>query len=74
MLGATQYHTIPLPKGWPRRLRSAVIQVFAPAHVARRVTPSRVRAWPAQHCLVSLAHYTYDLCLDLGSTSPITFG
>jgi hypothetical protein len=28
MLRAVQYHTIPLPKGWPSRARYAVIQVI----------------------------------------------
>jgi hypothetical protein len=58
MLGVARYHTIPLPKGWPRRVRSAVIQVISLARAARRITPSRGRTWPSQHRLVSLDHYT----------------
>jgi hypothetical protein len=43
MLGVAQYHTIPLPKGWPRRVRSAVIQVVSLAHYSLVVT----RRWAA---------------------------
>jgi hypothetical protein len=42
MLGVARYHTIPLPKSWPRRVRSAVIQVISLARVPRRITPSLV--------------------------------
>lgn len=38
-----QYHTIPLPKGWPCRGRSAVIQVISLAHYSLIVT----RSWAA---------------------------
>ena len=58
MPGITQYHTIPLPKGWPRRVRSAVIQAISLARVARRITPSGVRTWPSRHRSVSLVHYS----------------
>jgi hypothetical protein len=58
MLTLAQYHTIPLPKGWPRRVRSAVIQVIPLARVSRRITPSRGRTRSARHRLVSLVHYT----------------
>jgi transposase InsO family protein len=43
MLGAAQYHTIPLPKGWPRRVRAAVIQVISLAHFSLIAT----RSWAA---------------------------
>ncbi len=43
MPGITQYHTILLPKGWPRRVRSAVIQVISLAHVSLITT----RSWAA---------------------------
>jgi hypothetical protein len=43
MLGVVQYHTIPLPKGWPRRVRSAVIQVISLAHYSLITT----RSWAA---------------------------
>jgi hypothetical protein len=39
MLGVAQYHTIPLPKGWPRRVRSAIIHVISLARVARTPGP-----------------------------------
>ncbi len=58
MLRIAQYHKIPLPKGWPRRVRSAVIHVISLAHVAGRITPGRGRLWPARHRIVSLVHYT----------------
>jgi transposase-like protein len=38
-----QYRTIPLPKGWPRRVRSAVIHVISLAHYSLVVT----RSWAA---------------------------
>ena len=41
MLRVARYHTTPLPKGWPHRVRSAVIQVISLARVARRITPPR---------------------------------
>jgi hypothetical protein len=62
MLGVARYHTIPLPKGWPRRVRAAVIQVIPLSRVARRITPSLVRTWPSRHRLVSLVHYTSSVC------------
>ncbi len=43
MLGVAQYHTIPLPKGWPRRVCSAVIQVISLAHFSLITT----RSWAA---------------------------
>ncbi len=58
MPGMAQYHNIPLPKGWPRRIRSAVIQVISLARIARRITRSRGRTWPSRHRLVSLVHYS----------------
>ncbi len=58
MPGITQYHTIPLPKGWPRRVRSAVIQAISLARVARRITRSGVRSWPSRHRLLSVDHYS----------------
>ena len=61
MLGVAQYHKILLPKGWPRRVRSGVIQVLSLARGARQITPSRGRLWPAWHRLISLAHYTGTL-------------
>lgn len=42
MPGAAQ-HTIPLPKGWPRRVRSAVIEVISLAHLSLIAT----RSWAA---------------------------
>ncbi len=58
MREVAQYHTIPLPKGWPRRVRSAVIQVISLARIARRISPSRVRTWPSRHRLLSPHHHT----------------
>jgi transcriptional regulator with XRE-family HTH domain len=43
MLGVAQSHTIPLPKGWPRRVQSAVIQVISLAHFSLVTT----RSWAA---------------------------
>jgi hypothetical protein len=43
MLGVAQYQTIPLPKSWPCRVRSAVIQVISLAHFSLITT----RSWPA---------------------------
>ncbi len=43
MPGMAQYHNIPLPKGWPRRVRSAVIQLISLAHYSLIVT----RSWAA---------------------------
>ncbi len=43
MLGTPQHHNIPLPKGWPRRVRSAVIQVVSLAHFSLITT----RSWAA---------------------------
>jgi putative transposase len=43
MLRVAQYHTIPLPKGWPHRVRSAVIQVISLAHFSLITT----RSWAA---------------------------
>jgi transposase InsO family protein len=43
MLGLAQYHNIPLPRGWPRRVRSAVIQVISLAHFSLITT----RGWAA---------------------------
>jgi hypothetical protein len=58
MLRVVQYHTISLPKGWPRRVRSAVIQVISLARAARRITPSVDRSWPSRYRIISLVHYT----------------
>ncbi len=43
MLGIAYYPTIPLPKGWPRPVRSAVIQVISLAHFSLITT----RSWAA---------------------------
>ena len=43
MLGVARYQTIPLPKSWPRRVRSAVIQVLSLAHFSLITT----RSWAA---------------------------
>ncbi len=58
MSGIAQPHNIPLPRGWPRRVRSAVIQVISLARVARRTTPFRGRSCLACPRLVSLVHYS----------------
>jgi hypothetical protein len=58
MLGFARYHTLSLPKGWPRRVRSAVIQMISLARVTRLLTPYRGRTWPSRHRLVSLAHHS----------------
>ncbi len=42
-MGVARYHTIPLPKGWPRRVRSAVIHVVPLAHFSLITT----RSWAA---------------------------
>ena len=57
MLGVAK-HTMPLPKGWPRRVQSAVIQVISLARVARRIAPSQGRLWPARLSVLSVDHYT----------------
>lgn len=41
MLGITHYDTIPLPKGWPRRVRSAVIHAISLANYSLTATRSR---------------------------------
>ena len=41
MLEVAHYRNIPLPKGWARSVRSAVIQVISLARVARLITPPR---------------------------------
>ncbi len=43
MPGMAQYYNIPLPKGWPHRVRSAVIQVISLAHFSLTTT----RSWAA---------------------------
>lgn len=43
MLGIAHYHAIPLPKGWPRRVRSTVIHVISLAHFSLIAT----RSWAA---------------------------
>jgi transposase InsO family protein len=43
MLRIAQYHTIPLPRGWSRRVRSAVIHVISLAHFSLTAT----RSWAA---------------------------
>ena len=43
MLGKAQYYNIPLPRGWPHRVRSAVIQVISLAHFSLTTT----RSWAA---------------------------
>jgi transposase InsO family protein len=43
MLRISQYHKIPLPKAWPHRVRSAVIQVISLAHFSLIIT----RSWAA---------------------------
>lgn len=43
MLGAAQHHTIPLPKGWPRLVRSAIIHVISLSHFSLITT----RTWAA---------------------------
>ena len=49
MPGMAQYYNIPLPKGWPRRVRSAVILVQRVlAARACRVGPLPVNTYP-QH-------------------------
>ncbi len=58
MLRVAQYHNIPLPKGWPRRVRSAVIQVISLARIAGRITPSRGGTWPSRRRLISVDHFT----------------
>ncbi len=40
MLGLARYHTIPLPQGRPRRVRSAVIQVISLTHFSLITTRS----------------------------------
>jgi hypothetical protein len=40
MLRIAQYQKIPLPKGWPRRVRSAIIQVICLAHFSLITTRS----------------------------------
>jgi hypothetical protein len=50
MLGAAQYHTIPLPKGWPRRVRSAVIHVMSLTQFSLITT----RSWAANSWNVRL--------------------
>ena len=57
MLGIAQYHNIPLPKGWPRRVRSAVIQVISLARVTNRIALSQGQTWHSRHRFVSLVHY-----------------
>ena len=37
MLRVARYHTIPLPNGWPQRVRSAVIWVIYLARAAGRI-------------------------------------
>jgi hypothetical protein len=48
MLRLAQYHTIPLPKGWPRRVRSAVIHVISLAHCSGPASPGGkgMSRWP----------------------------
>jgi hypothetical protein len=41
MSGALLHHPLPLPRGWPRRVRSAVVQVISLAGVSM----AAVRGW-----------------------------
>lgn len=41
MPGAAPHHPLPLPRGWPRRVRSAVIQVISLARTSLALT----RGW-----------------------------
>ena len=45
MLEIAEHRNIPLPKGWPRRVRSAVIQAISLAHFSLTHT----RSWAANH-------------------------
>jgi hypothetical protein len=49
MMGAAHHLAIPLPKGWPRRVRSAITRVISPACGARQIIRSRVLTWPSWH-------------------------
>ena len=42
MLEVARYHNIPLPKGWPRCVRSAVVHVISLAHLSLITTRSSV--------------------------------
>jgi len=77
MLRIAYYHTIPLPKGWPHRVRSAVIQVISLAQFSLIATRSwAANRWNAQLRLKQennrlrqeLVYWTSDSC-DLSDCS-----
>jgi hypothetical protein len=64
MLGVARYHTIPLPKGWPRRVRSAVVRVISLVRVARPITRAGVRTSPSRQRSLSVEHYSLPTITD----------
>ena len=44
MVHPAQFHPLPLPRGWPRRVRSAVVQVISLA----RVSLAQTHSWASE--------------------------
>ena len=87
MPGVARYHSIPLPNGWPRCVRSAVIRVIPLAHFSLITTRSRAAdSWdsypagttfagaglsPAGTMSLCTAHLAYFTRLETDSSLPL---